>query len=195
MKLFLIFKLNHFQINKEDPVFFIKPETSILINNKPFYYPDFTTKIIAQPGLVFKTIKAGKYIQERFGIKYFSEFAFGLNFIALDVLNHCILNNKPWEIATSFNDSFPLSKFSSINNCFSNNFDYIINNNIQITKTDISKLFINPEKALSYISKFIMIKTGDLLFIPFSIPEFNVNIGDFIEISLNSKIILQCKIK
>ncbi len=169
---------------------------TLLKNNKPFYYPEFTNNIRVIPGIIYKTIKAGKYISERFAFKYFCEFAFGLNFIAKDILDDCLKKNIPCEIATSFNDSLPITKFYSLNNNFFNANKVVtaLNNN-KVAETDLNDLLCKPEIALSFISKYIIIKTGDLIFIPFITPYFNINIGDLIKISTDQEIFLQCKIK
>ena len=57
----------------EDPVIFLKPDTALLKNNAPFYYPTFSTKVHFETELVIKICKEGKNIEEKFASKYFKE--------------------------------------------------------------------------------------------------------------------------
>jgi len=42
-----------------EPVFFLKPDTALLIRNRPFYYPSFSTDIQYELELVLKINKVG----------------------------------------------------------------------------------------------------------------------------------------
>ena len=45
----------------DEPVIFTKPDTAILKNGAPFYYPDFSKDIHHEIELVLKICKEGKY--------------------------------------------------------------------------------------------------------------------------------------
>ncbi|MEI6853045.1 MAG: fumarylacetoacetate hydrolase family protein, partial [Bacteroidota bacterium] len=49
-----------------EPLFFLKPDTAIVIRNRPFFYPEFSKEIHYEAELVFRIGKVGKYIQEKF---------------------------------------------------------------------------------------------------------------------------------
>ena len=54
------------ELNNErptEPVVFMKPDTALLENNDPFYYPDFSTDIHFEVELLLKISRTGKYIQ------------------------------------------------------------------------------------------------------------------------------------
>ena len=54
----------------EEPVIFTKPDTAILKDNEPFYYPDFSQDIHHEVEILVKINKMGKNIDEKFAHKY-----------------------------------------------------------------------------------------------------------------------------
>ena len=55
----------------EEPVIFTKPDTAVLRNGAPFFYPDFSNDVHYEAELVLKICKEGKNIDEKFAYKYF----------------------------------------------------------------------------------------------------------------------------
>jgi 2-keto-4-pentenoate hydratase/2-oxohepta-3-ene-1,7-dioic acid hydratase in catechol pathway len=92
-----------------EPVFFMKPDTSILKNGSDFYYPDFTKDLHHECELVIKIDKNGKNIAEKFADKYYSSMSLGIDFTARDLQAECKSKGLPWEKAKSFEHSAPIS--------------------------------------------------------------------------------------
>jgi 2-keto-4-pentenoate hydratase/2-oxohepta-3-ene-1,7-dioic acid hydratase in catechol pathway len=80
MKIFAI-GLNYDSHNKEmkrtfeskEPVLFMKPDTALLKDGKPFMLPDFSNEIHYETELVVKINRLGKNIAERFAHRYYDE--------------------------------------------------------------------------------------------------------------------------
>ena len=100
----------------EKPVIFLKPETALLKNNTPLFYPDFTRDLHYEVELVFKISKVGKNINKKFAHKYYDEVGIGIDFTARDIQNECKQKSLPWEIAKGFDGSAPVGSFISKNN-------------------------------------------------------------------------------
>lgn len=98
------------------PVVFSKPETAILKNNEPFYFPDFSNEIDYETEVVIKISKEGKYIEPQFAHKYYDEIALGIDFTARDLQRELKAKGQPWDIAKGFNGSAPISTFMNISN-------------------------------------------------------------------------------
>ena len=49
----------------DEPVIFTKPDTAVLRNNTPFYYPEFSKDVHHEVELVLRISKEGKNIQEK----------------------------------------------------------------------------------------------------------------------------------
>ena len=63
------------------PVIFMKPPTALLMDNKPFYYPDFSKDIHYECELVLKVCKNGRAIHEKFASKYYDHITLGLTLL------------------------------------------------------------------------------------------------------------------
>ena len=102
------------ELNNErpaEPVIFLKPDTAILRNNAPFYYPDFSNNIHFEVEVLLKINREGKYIEKQFAHKYFDEIGLGIDFTARDLQQRCKEKGLPWEVAKGFNGSAPISQF------------------------------------------------------------------------------------
>lgn len=180
-----------------EPYFFIKPETAVIRNNLPFFYPDFSNNIHCEVQLVLKICKLGKHISEKFAHTYYNEIGTGINFTAKDIQEKCINNGMPWEIAKAFDGSTALGTFIKKDNIEDiNSLDFGLNinkNNVQ--QANSSQMILNFDKLISYISKYITLKIGDLIFTGTPSETDKVNINDTLEASFNGKKALSVKIK
>jgi len=100
----------------KQPVFFLKPDTSLVIRNRPFFYPEFSKDIHYETELVIKIDKNGKHIQEKFAHTYYSQIGLGIDFTARDIQQNCKEKGLPWEIAKGFDNSAPISKLWQLRN-------------------------------------------------------------------------------
>ena len=93
----------------DEPVIFTKPDTAILKNNAPFYYPDFSKDVHHEVELVLRIGKDGKNIEEKFAHKYYDAIGVGIDFTARDLQQKAKEKGLPWDIAKGFNGSAPIS--------------------------------------------------------------------------------------
>jgi acylpyruvate hydrolase len=93
------------------PVIFMKPDTAVIKDNKPFYHPDFSEDIHHEIEIVLKISKEGKHISEKFAQNYFDEIALGIDFTARDIQQRHKEKGLPWELAKAFDNSAPMSNF------------------------------------------------------------------------------------
>ena len=68
-----------------EPLIFMKPSTALLVNNKPFYYPDFTQDLHYEGEIVLRIAKNGRSVQPEFASRYYDAVGFGIDFTARDV--------------------------------------------------------------------------------------------------------------
>ena len=69
----------------EDPVLFLKPDTSILLKKQPFFIPSFSEDVHYEVELLVRINRVGKYIQKKFAHKYYDEIGLGIDFTARDL--------------------------------------------------------------------------------------------------------------
>lgn len=203
MKIICIGKnyLSHIQeLNQEiptEPVFFMKPDSALLIRNRPFYIPEWSQQIDYETELVLKICKTGKYIEERFADTYYEEIGIGIDFTARDIQQRCIAQGNPWEICKSFDFSAPLGNFikkTDVNVNEGIQFKMTLNKQIRQQGNSRDMLF-SFNKIISYLSRFMMLKTGDLIFTGTPSGVGTVHIGDVIECFIENQLLLHFSIK
>lgn len=150
----------------ENPIFFMKPDTSIVLNNRPFFYPDFSKDIHHEIEVVVRINRLGKNIEERFAHRYYEEIALGVDFTARDLQQKAKEKGLPWEIAKAFDGAAPLSDFIKVSE-FKNiqNISFHLNKNGEtVQKGNTIDMIFSVNKLIAYVSQFITLKIGDLLF-------------------------------
>ena len=178
-------------------IFFLKPETAIPQKKQPFFIPDFSKEIHHEVELVIKINKTGKHIQEKFAHTYYDEVTLGLDFTARDLQNKLKENREPWEKAKAFDGSAPVGLFINkhdIQNLNNLNFKLLVNNKekqIGNTKNMIFKI----DYIISYISQFITLKKGDLIFTGTPDGVDKVKKNDILIGFIENQKILEIKIK
>lgn len=164
----------------KEPIFFLMPDTALLRNNQPFFYPDFSNNIHFEVEIVIKMDRLGKNIAPKFANRYYKEIGVGIDFTARDLQQKCKEKGLPWEISKSFDGAAPISKFVSlekfedINNI---NFRLELNGEV-VQKANTSEMIFKVDELISYVSKYMMIKIGDLLFTGTPSGVGPVKIGD-----------------
>jgi acylpyruvate hydrolase len=162
------------------PVIFMKPDTAILKDNAPFYYPEFSKEIHFETELVVKIDKEGKFIEEKFANKYYQEIGLGVDFTARDLQNELKTKGLPWELAKGFNGSAPISnfipksKFLTLQNL---QFSLTINT-IEKQIGHTSDMIFTIDYLISFISRYFTLKKGDLLFTGTPSGVGSIKIGD-----------------
>jgi 2-keto-4-pentenoate hydratase/2-oxohepta-3-ene-1,7-dioic acid hydratase in catechol pathway len=150
----------------ESPIFFLKPDTALVKNNNPVYYPEHTNDLHYEAEMVIKICKKGKHINEKFAHTYYQELAIGIDFTARDVQASCKQKGLPWEIAKAFDQSAPISGFID-KESFSNlrEIEFQLNVNREVRQIGNTKdMMFSFNRIISYVSKFMTLKEGDLIF-------------------------------
>ena len=180
-----------------EPIIFMKPETAVLKNNAPFYYPYFSQNIHFEVELLIKISKEGKNIEPRFAHKYYSEIGIGIDFTARDLQDQAKAKGLPWDLAKGFNGSAPMSGFlplSKIENL--KNIDFSITlNGVEKQHGNSSQMIFDFSHLVSYISKFITLKKGDVVFTGTPAGVGAVAVGDVLEAYLGKEKMLVCEVK
>lgn len=177
-----------------EPVFFMKPDTALL-KDEDFYLPNFTNDLHHEIELVLKICKAGKHIEEQFAHKYYNEIGLGIDFTARDIQANCKEKGLPWEKAKAFDNSAPIGKFTPIKNLILNNINFELKLNGVSKQIGTSKdLIFSFDKIIAYVSQFISLKVGDLIYTGTPEGVGQVNIGDKLEGFLNEDLFLKLNI-
>jgi 2-keto-4-pentenoate hydratase/2-oxohepta-3-ene-1,7-dioic acid hydratase in catechol pathway len=157
------------ELNNEvpsSPVFFMKPDSALVISNRPFFYPDFSSDVHHELEVVIRISRLGRSIEERYAGRYFNEVGLGVDFTARDLQAEQKKKGLPWEIAKGFDYSapisefFPLEKFKDLHNL---SFRLDLNGKT-VQDGNTALMIFSFEKIIAYVSRFMTLKTGDLIF-------------------------------
>jgi 2-keto-4-pentenoate hydratase/2-oxohepta-3-ene-1,7-dioic acid hydratase in catechol pathway len=162
------------------PIFFLKPDTALLPKKSPFFYPDFTKDLHYECELVVKINRVGKNIAERFAHKYYDEIGLGIDFTARDLQEECKEKGLPWEIAKAFEHSAPVSeKFIAKENLDLSDLAFSFEQNGNVVQKGSSKdMIFSVDQIIAYVSQFMTLKIGDLIFTGTPAGVGPVSIGD-----------------
>jgi acylpyruvate hydrolase len=180
-----------------EPVFFLKPDTAIIKDNAPFYYPDFSKEIHHEVELVIKINKPGKNIEPKFAHKYYDEIGIGIDFTARDIQAKCKEKGLPWEKAKAFDGSAPIGKFidkKNLKDLNDINFQLTINGKV-VQKGNTKDLLFSFDTIIAYVSTFLTLKKGDLIYTGTPEGVGNVEIGDRLQASIENEKLLDFQIK
>lgn len=179
------------------PVFFMKPDVALLSKNAPFYYPDFTKDLHYECELVVRISKMGKNIAEQFAPKYYEEIGLGIDFTARDLQQKCKEEGLPWECAKAFDNSAPVSEqFISKKELDLDNLSFrLLKNGLEVQKGNSADMIFSIDRIISYVSQFVTLKTGDLLFTGTPAGVGPVAIGDRLQAYLREQKLLDFEIK
>lgn len=180
-----------------EPVFFLKPDTSLLLKNEAFYIPDFSRDVHHEVEVVLKISKRGKHIAEKFASDYFNEIGIGIDFTARDLQSKLKEKGLPWEKAKAFDSSAPVSKFVSKNEFPDlNNIDFSLQvNDKQVQKGNTSLMLHNFSKIISELSKYFTLNQGDLIFTGTPEGVAAVKPGDRLQAFIGDKKMLDFKVR
>lgn len=179
------------------PVIFMKPDTALLKDNKPFYHPEFSQDIHHEIELVLKVSKEGKHISEKFAATYFEEIALGVDFTARDIQTKHKEKGLPWELAKAFDNSAPVSNFlpkAQFADLYNVNFKLDINGDTR-QQGNTKDLLFSFERIIAFVSQYITLKKGDLIFTGTPEGVGKVAVGDHLEGFLEGEKLLDFYVK
>jgi 2-keto-4-pentenoate hydratase/2-oxohepta-3-ene-1,7-dioic acid hydratase in catechol pathway len=174
-------ELNRINI-PEHPVIFMKPETALVRDNKPFYLPNFSNRIEYETEIILRISKMGKNISAKFADRYYDAIGLGIDFTARDLQNEFKAKGAPWEICKGFDNSAPISAFLPKEEFDINNLNFSLNiNGEEVQRGNTKDMIFKVNDIIAYISQFFTLKTGDIIFTGTPVGVGPVKIGDHLE--------------
>lgn len=180
-----------------EPVIFMKPQTALLTPGKPFYFPDFTKDLHYECEVVVKIEKKGRYVQEKFAHKYYSEITLGIDFTARDLQREQQKKGLPWEIAKAFDGSAAIGTFVKLdNNRKIEDLHFQLRLNDAVVQDGHTRdLIFDVNKLIAYASQFFSLNVGDLIYTGTPAGVGPLKIGDRLEGTLSEEKLLEVTIQ
>lgn len=179
------------------PVIFLKPDTAVLKDNKDFYYPDFSTDIHHEIEIVLRVCKEGKHVNPKFAATYFDAVGLGIDFTARDIQSDHKAKGLPWELAKAFDNSAPVSELKPKEE-FADlyNLDFKLEKNGEIVQKGNTKdLLFSFEQIIVFVSQYITLRKGDLIYTGTPEGVGPVQVGDHLQGYIGEEKYLDFKIK
>ncbi|MFD1631501.1 fumarylacetoacetate hydrolase family protein [Pseudopedobacter beijingensis] len=181
----------------DEPVIFLKPDTAVSKNNRPFYIPDFSSDIHYEVELVLKVAKEGKHIAQKFASKYYEEIGLGLDLTARDLQTKLKSKGLPWELAKGFDNSAPVSEFLPLSEFADKgdiNFSLTVNGDYK-QRGNSKDMIFSFDQIIAFVSQYITLKKGDLIFTGTPVGVGRLNIGDKLVGYIEDKELLNIEVK
>jgi len=181
----------------EAPVFFMKPDTALVTSNQPFHYPGFSSDVHHEIEVVVQICRTGKRIEENAADQYFDRVGLGVDFTARDLQSVMKKKGLPWEVAKAFDSSAPVSELLPVTGYthlkqLSFRLDL---NGSTVQEGNTSLMIFSIEKIIAYVSRFITLKEGDLIFTGTPAGVGPVQPGDHLEAYLEGDKLLDFHVK
>ena len=205
MKIFAV-GMNYAEHNKElhgtllkteEPVIFTKADSALLKNHKPFFIPDWSSRVDYETEVVVRICRLGKGIPERFAHRYYDAVTVGIDFTARDLQQKAREKGLPWTICKGFDGSAVIGdwvekeKFADVQAL---TFHLDINGKT-VQQGYTGDMQYTIDQLISYISRFFTLKTGDLLYTGTPVGVGPVAINDHLEGWIEDRKVLDIKCK
>ena len=181
----------------KEPVIFMKPDSALLKDSKPFFIPDFSKQIDYETELVVRINRLGKNISERFAHRYYDAVTVGIDFTARDLQKQFREKGLPWELCKGFDNSaaigdwVPVERIADVNNV---NFHLDIDSKT-VQSGNTSQMLFKIDQIIAYVSQFCTLKIGDMIFTGTPVGVGPVSIDNHLEGYLENEKVLDFHIR
>ena len=166
-----------------EPVIFLKADSALLNQGKPFFVPDWSERVDYEAELVVHICRLGKGIPQRFAHRYYDAVTVGIDFTARDMQQQARGEGLPWTICKGFDGSAVVGQFVPIPPVTENgglHFHLDVNGQT-VQQGNSADMLYSVDELIAYLSRFFTLRTGDLIFTGTPAGVGPVSIGDHLE--------------
>jgi 2-keto-4-pentenoate hydratase/2-oxohepta-3-ene-1,7-dioic acid hydratase in catechol pathway len=174
----------------EEPVIFLKADSALVKNGKPFFIPDWAGRVDYEAELVVRICRLGKGIPVRFAHRYYDALTVGVDFTARDLQQKARSEGMPWTICKGFDGSAVIgdwkeeevrSKEEGGRRKEEGVEFHLDINGKTVQRGNAGDMLFPIDELISYLSRFFTLKTGDLIFTGTPVGVGPVKIGDHLQ--------------
>ncbi len=150
-----------------EPVIFMKPDSSILRDGKPFFLPDFAQEFHYETEVVVRISRLGKCIAPQFAHRYYDAVTVGIDFTARDLQRKFRQNGHPWELCKGFDNSACIGRFVPLEEVGGDvqQLDFRLEiDGKEVQHGYTSDMLFKVDEIIAYVSRFMTLKIGDLIY-------------------------------
>ena len=181
----------------EDPVVFLKPDTSLVLKNQPFFIPPFSDDVHYEVEILVRINRIGKHIQQKFAHKYYDEIGLGIDFTARDLQAKLKAKGLPWEKAKAFDGAAVVGDWvnkSELPHIDELQFEMTKNGTV-VQQSSSALMLWKVDELIAYVSQFFTLKIGDIIFTGTPAGVGPVAENDVLEGSLEGRQLFTIKVK
>ena len=181
----------------EDPVVFLKPDTSLVLKNQPFFIPPFSNDVHYEVEILVRINRIGKHIQQKFAHKYYDAIGLGIDFTARDLQAKLKSKGLPWEKAKAFDGAAVVGDWvnkSELPHVDELQFEMTKNGTI-VQQSSSALMLWKVDELIAYVSQFFTLKIGDIIFTGTPAGVGPVAENDVLEGSLEDRQLFSIKVK
>jgi len=181
----------------EDPVVFLKPDTSLVLKNQPFFIPPFSDDVHYEVEILVRINRIGKHIQQKFAHKYYDEIGLGIDFTARDLQAKLKAKGLPWEKAKAFDGAAVVGDWvnkSELPHIDELQFEMTKNGTV-VQQSSSTLMLWKVDELIAYVSQFFTLKIGDIIFTGTPAGVGPVAENDVLEGSLEGRQLFSIKVK
>lgn len=180
-----------------EPVIFLKPDSSILRVNTPFFIPDFANEFHYETEIVARICRVGRHIDVRFAHRYYDQIGIGIDFTARDLQRELVSHGLPWERAKAFDQSAAISPFMPKTDFADvQNIDFHLEINGELRQQGNTRdMIFSIDELVSYVSRYFTLKIGDLIYTGTPVGVGPVKINDRLQAFIGDKKMMDFLIK
>jgi fumarylpyruvate hydrolase len=153
--------------DREDPFFFMKPADAIVANNSEVPYPPMTKDYQHEIELVVALAKGGSDIPVEKALDCVFGYAVGLDMTRRDLQGEAKKAGRPWDFGKGFDHAAPcaaLSPVAKIGHLDKKAAIWLEVNGKLRQKSDLSMLIWSVPETIAYLSRYMMLAAGDLIY-------------------------------
>lgn len=178
------------------PLVFMKPSTALLLDDKPFYHPEFSENIHYEVEIVLKINKHGRHIEPKYASSYFDEIGLGIDFTARDIQAECKKKGHPWEVAKAFDNSAVIGQFLPKEELDLQSIKFrLLKNGTEVQTGNTADLIFDFQRIISYVSTIFTLQNGDFIMTGTPAGVGSVKIGDILEGFIGERKMFECEVK
>lgn len=181
----------------EDPVIFMKPDSALLKDGKPFFLPEEMGQIDYEAELVVRISRLGKSIPQRFAHRYYDAVTLGIDFTARELQRRLRSEGKPWEMCKAFDGSAAIGEWIDVDkfrDIQAIHFHLDINGKT-VQEGCTSDMLYKVDELVAYVSRWFTLKTGDLIYTGTPAGIGAVNIDDHLTGWIEDRKVMEFNVK
>lgn len=187
---------NCFSVEPEKmPLFSGISDTALLTKNKPFFIPDFAQPCLAKPYFVVQICRLGRSISARFAHRYYDRITTGVLFTAQNLWEEALATHRPCDYARSFDGAAVIGSLLPMSEAMQDYTLTLQRSAHEIWQGRVGEMQFTIDDLIAHISRYQLLRQGDLLFMGSPTPAFEVHIDDHLDGFLNGESVFSFNIK